>query len=386
MKKRIIFLAVSLLIAGTAMIEFGGPVSHKVARADDPQVACIMTAFFSEIAKYDAVLTGKHDDLYAGRKFLVGNYGDNWQVVAVIGGVGLANAASSTQLMFDHFNCDISLFSGIDGAVDPEIRVGDLVVPEKLAFHDYQATIEVETRTAPIWVGKFDQLSTIALRLTGRSKNWRQLLEANEAVLHGDPRKLKEGMLLINPFDAPSGVQSNHYPVEKEISYFNADGSLSNTVYLPVDEGLLDVAKEVASEHVADLPTWTPPEGEPYQVRVLTGGTVVSGDQFIMSEFYRRYLAENFDNVKGLEMEGAAFMQTCLSNQKRCLVTRTASDLSRTTDWWNPVDYELTKDPAAFKNHVWQKQLEMFAGGVSVPFTADLSAQFNLWMLEEMTD
>lgn len=386
MKGKILLIVILSCFVVGALMANGHIDSKQVARAEGRQTACIMTAFSAEIEKYKTVMTDQREEIWAGRKFFIGNYGDGWEIVAVIGGVGLSNAASSTQLMFDRYDCDFTFFSGIDGAVDPSIRVGDLVIPEQLVFHDYQNTIEVESRTAPIWVGKKETVQSITQRLTGNAKNWRQLLKANEEVLHGNPKNIKEGMLLINPFDAPSGVLANHYPGDKKVTYFNADGSTTKVIYFPVDGELLNVAREVASEHASDLPVWDPPSGDPYQIKAYVEGTVVSGDQFIMSEFYRRYLAQQFDNVKGLEMEGAAFVQTCLSNQKKCLVTRTASDLSRTVDWWNPVDYKLTKDKAAFDAHVGVKQSEMFAGGVSVPFTADLSAQFNLWMLEEMVD
>ena len=389
MKKASIFKISFVLFLVTFLVLPVFTNGKLTAKAQETRkVACIMTAFPGEMAMYKIALTNATYQPYARRNFLVGDYGDHWQVVSVIGGVGLSNAASSTQLMFDKFNCDVSFFSGIDGAVDPTIRVGDLVVPEKLAFHDYQDTIEVESNLTPIWVGKDESLQAVAQRLTGNASKWNELLAANEEVLHGNPNNLKPGMLLINPFDAPSGVVTNYSPSFKKVSYFSGDGITTSTIYLPVDTELLQVARTVATKHAGEMPIWTPPNGTPYQVQALVGGTVVSGDQFIISEFYRRYLATKFENVKGLEMEGAAFAQTCMSNGKRCLVTRTASDLSRALDWWNPIPYSVAKMPVgqAFADLMAQKRNGMFAGGVSSPFAADLSAKFNLWMLDELAE
>jgi len=58
-------------------------------------------------------------------------------VVIAQSGIGKVNAAFTTTLMLDHFQPAEIIFTGIAGAVDPELSPGDLVIATKVAYHDY---------------------------------------------------------------------------------------------------------------------------------------------------------------------------------------------------------------------------------------------------------
>jgi len=58
-------------------------------------------------------------------------------IVLLPSGVGLINAASSTQRVIDRFQPKWIIFSGIAGGVEPDNHVGDIVVAEKWATHDF---------------------------------------------------------------------------------------------------------------------------------------------------------------------------------------------------------------------------------------------------------
>jgi adenosylhomocysteine nucleosidase len=58
------------------------------------------------------------------------------EVVLATCGVSKVNAALFTQIMIDHFRPDGILFTGVAGSMDRSIRQMDLVVADKLTFHD----------------------------------------------------------------------------------------------------------------------------------------------------------------------------------------------------------------------------------------------------------
>jgi len=57
-------------------------------------------------------------------------------VVVVWTGIGKVNAAMTTTLLIEHFKPKRIIFTGIAGAVNPELRPGDIVIAEKTAHHD----------------------------------------------------------------------------------------------------------------------------------------------------------------------------------------------------------------------------------------------------------
>lgn len=61
-------------------------------------------------------------------------------VVVCKSGVGKVNAAVCTQLLVDRFQVKTVLFTGVAGAVDPELNIGDLVVSTDCMQHDMDVT------------------------------------------------------------------------------------------------------------------------------------------------------------------------------------------------------------------------------------------------------
>lgn len=58
-------------------------------------------------------------------------------VVVVESGVGMTNAAMTTQLLIDKYSPEKIIFTGICGAIDSANHIGDVVIPEKWVTHDY---------------------------------------------------------------------------------------------------------------------------------------------------------------------------------------------------------------------------------------------------------
>lgn len=74
----------------------------------------------------------------AGTRFVKGVlHGQN--VVVCKSGVGKVNAAATTQALIDRFGADTIWFTGVAGAVHPELNVGDIVISSTCQQHDMDA-------------------------------------------------------------------------------------------------------------------------------------------------------------------------------------------------------------------------------------------------------
>ncbi len=76
---------------------------------------------------------------YANNKYYVANYKNN-EIVIAYSKIGKVNSTITANTMIQKFGCEKLLFSGVAGAVSPELKVGDLVVATKLAQHDLDIT------------------------------------------------------------------------------------------------------------------------------------------------------------------------------------------------------------------------------------------------------
>ncbi len=77
----------------------------------------------------------KHDTLL-GRPVIEGMVVGQ-SIVLAESGEGMTNAAMTTQMLIDRFHPRAVLFTGIAGAIDTSIHVGDIVVPSIWIEHDY---------------------------------------------------------------------------------------------------------------------------------------------------------------------------------------------------------------------------------------------------------
>ena len=74
-----------------------------------------------------------------GRLFHVGTLWGR-PVVAVLSRVGKVAAATTATLLIDRFNVDELILTGVAGAIDRDLRLGDVVVADRLAQHDIDAS------------------------------------------------------------------------------------------------------------------------------------------------------------------------------------------------------------------------------------------------------
>ncbi len=95
----------------------------------------VLGAFDQEVALLDKMLTDAQSRRIEGIEFVSGRVG-NQPVVIAWTGVGKVNAAMVTTLLIEHFKPAQVVFTGIAGAVDPNLEPGDIVIAGQTAYHD----------------------------------------------------------------------------------------------------------------------------------------------------------------------------------------------------------------------------------------------------------
>ncbi|QFR49007.1 5'-methylthioadenosine/adenosylhomocysteine nucleosidase [Sulfurimonas lithotrophica] len=103
------------------------------------QKIAIMGAMPEEVAPILEKLGSYKTTEYAGNKYYEASY-KGIEVVVAYSKIGKVFSTLTATTMIEHFGCDRLLFSGVAGAVSPELKVGDLVVATKLSQHDLDIT------------------------------------------------------------------------------------------------------------------------------------------------------------------------------------------------------------------------------------------------------
>jgi len=99
----------------------------------------IMGAMPEEVAPILEKLGEYKTTEYAGNKYYEATY-KGVELVIAYSKIGKVFSTLTASSMIQHFGCDRLLFSGVAGAVSPELKVGDLVVATKLSQHDLDIT------------------------------------------------------------------------------------------------------------------------------------------------------------------------------------------------------------------------------------------------------
>ncbi|UFJ61422.1 5'-methylthioadenosine/adenosylhomocysteine nucleosidase [Brevibacillus sedimenti] len=99
----------------------------------------IIGAMDEEIALYLEAMTGTVSTEKAGIVYHEGEM-EGTSVVLCKSGVGKVNAAVTTQMLIDQFKVDRIIFTGVAGAVHPDLNIGDLVVSTDCVQHDIDVT------------------------------------------------------------------------------------------------------------------------------------------------------------------------------------------------------------------------------------------------------
>ncbi len=247
----------------------------------------LLTAFQPEWDALIAHLDHRDSHEIAGTRFLCGDLAGRAVVIAM-SGMSMVNAAMTAQALLDHFTVEQLLFTGIAGGIDPEVRVGDVIVPERWAqsLEVIFGRATADGFTKPAWL-------TWAAPLPGF------------------------GMMLPNTVvvGAPGRPAAPH-------------------LWFAVDEHLLAIARTLEPVDLADEADGRRLSHRP---RLHVGGGAVSASAFIDNLDYRQYLFDTFE-ARVADMESAAVAQVAFANGVPFIAFRSASDLAGADDAANEMD------------------------------------------------
>ena len=95
----------------------------------------IISALPAELAGLREVMVESEEIDVSGHEFQRGRIGVR-DVVATAAGIGKVNAAMIATLAFVHFHPSVIVVTGVAGAIDETLHIGDVVVAEYVLHHD----------------------------------------------------------------------------------------------------------------------------------------------------------------------------------------------------------------------------------------------------------
>ena len=246
--------------------------------ADVPRIA-IISAFQPELTLLLSRVEQPRTTVINGTEFTTGTL-QGRPVVLFLSGISMTNAAMNTQLVLDRFKVSHVLFSGIAGGVNPDLKVGDVVVAQRWGQY-----LEVLAAREPS-PGRY------------QPPGWMNDVKLpNFGMWH--PR--------------PVGVRSAAHPKGETKFWFESDPELMQTARRAAEVKLerCDAQGQCLSH--------TP--------RVLVGGNGVSGQAFVDNAAFREYTFRTFA-ASVLDMETAATAMVAYSNGVPFIAIRSLSDLA----------------------------------------------------------
>lgn len=101
-------------------------------------VTAILSALEQEQRGLVELLSQRRDVERAGRRFVTGRLADR-PVVLALSRIGKVAAATTATTLIEAFGARRVVFTGVAGALQPQVRVGDLVVADAFVQHDMNA-------------------------------------------------------------------------------------------------------------------------------------------------------------------------------------------------------------------------------------------------------
>jgi adenosylhomocysteine/aminodeoxyfutalosine nucleosidase len=99
----------------------------------------IMGAMPEEVAPIVAKLDNLKETVYAANTYYEGSYKGK-EVVVAYSKIGKVFATLTATILIEKFACERLLFSGVAGAINDELKIGDLIIAEGLCQHDLDIT------------------------------------------------------------------------------------------------------------------------------------------------------------------------------------------------------------------------------------------------------
>jgi adenosylhomocysteine nucleosidase len=287
---RRILLCLVLALAGCASV----PAVDTTARI------AVMSAFPAELALLESHVQGARKQSINGVEFTAGTL-QGKPVVLFLSGISMVNASMNTQLALDRFKVSHVVFSGIAGGVNPDLKIGDVVVASR--WSEYLESLFAR-EVAP---GRYDPGSKSGIDLPNY------------------------GMI----FPRPVGVRSAAKPGGEKRQWFDADRAMLQVARQAAASVKLDSCD--AQKHCLD-----------HTPRIVIGGNGVSGQAFVDNAAFRKYAFATF-HANVLDMETAAVAHVAYANGVPFIAFRSLSDLAGGDEGENQMNifFKLAADNSA---------------------------------------
>ncbi|MBT8348242.1 MAG: 5'-methylthioadenosine/adenosylhomocysteine nucleosidase [Sulfurovum sp.] len=99
----------------------------------------IMGAMPEEIEPIIDKLDNVETMVYGANKYYEGSY-HGQEVVVAYSKIGKVFATLTATILLEKFGCNTLLFSGVAGAINDELQIGDLIIAQSLCQHDLDIT------------------------------------------------------------------------------------------------------------------------------------------------------------------------------------------------------------------------------------------------------
>lgn len=211
-----------------------------------------------------------------GFRYFIGSV-EGKDIVVFETGISVVNAAMALQLALERLPISHVLFAGVAGGTDPSLHVGDVVIPEKWAYHSEAAYFNP----------------------TPDGKGW---MKADYF------KKRYPNFGMIFPDDM-SAIRASKEKFER-------------VPFFPVDVILLEVARRAIKKLGPVISAKTGRE-----ITVSVGGVGVTGTVFLDNRDYRKFVHETW-GARCTDMETTAYAHVCYTNEIPFLAVRALSDLA----------------------------------------------------------
>ncbi|KAF5184766.1 Bark storage protein a [Thalictrum thalictroides] len=239
---------------------------------------------------------------FSGRRFRIGRL-ENEKVIIVMTGLSMLNAGLATELLLSLFKVKGVLHFGIAGNANPNLQIGDVVIPHYWAhtgLWNWQRFGD----------GPGDELSLESSGDYTRKIGYLKFSDYNNGTKHGS----SSDNLLNNVWYQPEEIfPINGIPEVRQHAF-----------WVPVNKHYYAVADKLKGMKLQSCINSTCLPRAPVVVRVERGS---SANVFLDNAAYRNFLSSKF-NITAVDMESAAVALVCLQQRTPFIVIRALSDLA----------------------------------------------------------
>lgn len=264
---------------------FEGPGFTAVVAAYGPEIEAILDRIDTDP---NAEIT--ETLVFKGVTYRLGNY-RGMPIVVFVTGISIANAAMTMQMAFDYFPIEEVVYMGIAGGINPALKPGDVVVPERWYYHDESVYVNPQPDGGGYILPDYYEAFLEDAAERRKTDPHVPAYAPFEFIFPDDVLIIKDGM------DTPT-----------------------STAYFPATERLINLSKIAAVKLQRPVIG-----GRPAQISV--GGNGVTGSVFLDNREYRKWAREVF-KAEVTEMESAAVGQVCHINEVDWVIIRALSDLA----------------------------------------------------------